>query len=42
MQNIDVGAQRAMGLAKYDTARSGLQERERQTLQNANEILGFA
>lgn len=42
MQNIDVEAQRAMGLAKYDATRTGLQERERQTLQIANEILHFA
>ena len=42
MQNIDIEAQRAMGLQKYDASRSGLQESERQTLQIANEILGFA
>lgn len=42
MQNIDIEAQRAMGLTKYDTHQKGLQERERQVLQHANSILGFA
>lgn len=42
MQNIDIQAQRAMGLAKYDSDQKGLQERERQALENANSILGFA
>ena len=41
MQNIDIEAQRAMGLTRYDTGRKGLLEQERQTLQKANEILGF-
>ncbi len=41
MQNIDIEAQRALGLTKYDSAQKGLQERERQVLQNANSILGF-
>lgn len=41
MQNIDVEAQRAMGLTGYDAGQKGLLERERQTLQRANEILGF-
>ncbi|KAL6713799.1 hypothetical protein ACLMJK_008291 [Lecanora helva] len=41
MKNIDTEAQQAMGLAKYDDARNGLQDRERQTLRRANEILGF-
>lgn len=41
MENIDIEAQRAMGLTRYDADRKGLLERERQTLQKANEILGF-
>lgn len=41
MQNIDIEAQRAMGLTKYDSDQEGLQKRERQMLQNANAILGF-
>ena len=42
MQNIDVEAQQAMGLTKYDTTQSGMPEIERRTLQSANQILGFA
>jgi hypothetical protein len=42
MQNIDVEAQRAMGLTRYDSDQKGLQERERQVLQKANSLLGFA
>ena len=41
MQNIDIEAQRAMGLARYDSNQKGLLERERHMLQRANEILGF-
>ena len=41
MQNIDIEAQRAMGLTRYDAGQKGLLERERQMLQRANEILGF-
>ena len=41
MQNIDVEAQRAMGLTRYDAEQKGLPKRERQMLQRANEILGF-
>ena len=41
MQNIDIDAQRAMGLMRYDADQKGLLERERQILQRANEILGF-
>lgn len=41
MQNIDIEAQRAMGLARYDYNQKGLLERERHMLQRANEILGF-
>jgi len=40
-QNIDIEAQRAMGISKYDAARQGLPETERQMLLKANEILGF-
>ena len=41
MQNIDIGAQRAMGLTRYDVGQKGLPEQERQMLQKANAILGF-
>ena len=41
MQNIDIEAQRAMGLTRYHSDQRGLLERERQTLKLANEILGF-
>ena len=41
MQNSDIEAQRAMGLTGYDTNQNGLLARERQTLQRANDILGF-
>lgn len=41
MQNIDIEAQRAMGLARYDASQKGLLEGERQTLERANRILGF-
>ena len=41
MQNIDIEGQRAMGLSRYDTDQKGLLERERRTLQMANEVLGF-
>lgn len=41
MQNIDIQAQRAMGLTKYNTDQKDLPERERQVLHTANSILGF-
>ena len=41
MQSIDMEAQRAMGLTRYDSGQNGLLEQERQTLRRANEILGF-
>lgn len=41
MQNIDVEAQRAMGLTRYDCSQKALLMGERQTLERANEILGF-
>ena len=41
LRNINVDAQRAMGLAKYDQDRQDLRKEERQMLQRANEILGF-
>ena len=41
MQNIDIEAQRAMGLTRYDADRKGLLEQDRQMLHRANEILGF-
>ena len=41
MQNIDVEARRAMGLAGYDDGGKGLLGRERRVLRRANEILGF-
>lgn len=41
MQNIDIESQRAMGLTRYHTDQKGLLDRDRQTLQRANEILGF-
>ncbi|KAL8832771.1 MAG: hypothetical protein Q9191_000041 [Dirinaria sp. TL-2023a] len=43
MQNITPEAQRAMGLAKYETGdRPGISSGERKMLERANEILGFA
>lgn len=42
MQNIDVEAQRAMGLLKYDVDRKGIANAEREVLSSANEILGFS
>ena len=41
MQNLDIEAQRAMGLTEYDAGHKGLLEQERRTLERANEILGF-
>lgn len=41
MKNIDLDAQRAMGLSKYDSSVPGLLPQERKTLERANEILGF-
>ena len=41
MRNINIDAQRAMGLAKYDQDRRDLPKEDRQMLQKANEILGF-
>jgi len=42
MQNIDLDAQRALGLARYDSDAPGLLPQERETMDRANEILGFA
>jgi len=42
MQNIDIEAQRAMGLTKFDSERKGLTQIECQMLESANVILGFA
>jgi RNA polymerase-interacting CarD/CdnL/TRCF family regulator len=42
MQNISIDAQRAMGLAKYDQDRKDIPPTERQMLETANQILGFA
>lgn len=42
MQNIEIEAQRSMGLTRFDSERRGLPQVERQMLENANEILGFA
>ena len=42
MQNINLDAQRAMGIAKFDGDAPGLLPTERQTVKRANEILGFA
>ncbi|KAI4093517.1 MAG: hypothetical protein LQ339_007655 [Xanthoria mediterranea] len=41
MKNISLQAQRAMGLAAFDGRQHELFERERDTLQMANQILGF-
>ena len=41
MRNINIDAQRAMGLAKYDQDRRDLPKEDRQMLQRANKILGF-
>ena len=41
MKNISLQAQRAMGLAAFDVRQHELFERERDTLQTANQILGF-
>lgn len=41
MQNVDVEAQRAMGLMRYDDQKKGLPDREQRMLERANEILGF-
>ena len=41
MRNINIDAQRAMGLARFDQERQDLPKEERQMLQRANEILGF-
>ena len=42
MQNITLDAQRAMGLAKYESDVPGVLPGERKMLKRANEILGFA
>jgi len=42
MQNIDLDAQRALGLARYNSDAPGLRPQERQMMHRANEILGFA
>ena len=41
VRNINVDAQRAMGLAKFDQVRQDLPKEQRHMLQRANEILGF-
>lgn len=41
MDNIGREAQRAMGLAPYDSREPGVPERERGVLDRANEVLGF-
>lgn len=41
-QNIDLEAQRSMGITRFDCERRGLPQVERQMLEQANEILGFA
>lgn len=41
MQNINVKAQQAMGLAKFPSHRKGVSEGEHKMLERANEILGF-
>lgn len=42
MQTIDVEAQRAMGLTRYDAHVPGISRGERKMLEKANQILGFA
>ena len=42
MQNIDERAQQAMGLARFRAERKGVSEGQRNMLERANEILGFA
>jgi len=42
MQNIDLDAQRALGLARYDSDARGLLPQEREMMDRATEILGFA
>ena len=42
MGNIGVDAQRAMGLARYDTKIHGIPAQERRMLEKANEIFGFS
>ncbi|KAL8657444.1 MAG: hypothetical protein Q9226_001916 [Calogaya cf. arnoldii] len=41
MKNISRKAQRAMGLAAFDTTHSGILKGEKKTMQKANRILGF-
>ena len=41
MKNISTKAQRAMGLAAFDTKHRHLSDGERETLMMANRILGF-
>lgn len=41
MQNIDLEAQQAMGLAKFPANGKGVSEGEHKMLKKANEILGF-
>lgn len=41
MKNISCKAQRAMGLAAFDTRHRHLFDRERETLKMANRVLGF-
>ena len=42
MQNINLMAQQAMGLAKFSADERGASQGQRNTLQRANEILGFS
>ncbi len=42
MQNINLEAQQAMGLAKFDAHHQALPSHQRQTLEKANEILDFS
>lgn len=41
IQNVDLDAQRAMGLTKFDSDAPGIPAGERKMLRRANEILGF-
>lgn len=42
MQNINLEAQQAMGLANFSGDRKGVSKGEHKMLERANEILGFA
>ena len=41
MRNIDLQAQRAMGLAPFESSGQGIVEKEREVMTRSNEILGF-